>query len=341
MKKNISSLQVFRGLAALAVVGHHAATSTTAFIGEVPAWVNNTIGKGNFGVDFFFVLSGFIIMYIHQYDNKSLKSVTNYVKKRVTRVYPIYWCIAIPLALAYFFIPSLSGDGGRNVSILSSIFLIPDSGAPVLSVAWTLIHEIMFYFIFLLFFYSNRAFLCLIFIWVTAIVTLNSLGEVPSGAGSYIFSLLNLEFVIGMIAAALLKKTSFKIAPFLIVTGISLGIIGIYFSEYSNSIRLIFSLGMAILIVGSTTIENNKKLTWPGIFILLGNASYSIYLIHNPALSITQRVFGKIGTGWEIGLFLGIILTTLLGIILHLTVEKKILNYIHAFRTSKQPKQVV
>jgi len=328
MKKNIFSLQVFRGLAALAVVGHHAVTSTSAFIGDMPAWIYNTIGKGNFGVDFFFVLSGFIIMYIHQYDDKSLHSVTRYIKKRVVRVYPIYWCIAIPLALAYVFIPSLSEAGGRDVSVLSSIFLTPSSGVPVLSVAWTLIHEIMFYSLFLLFFYSNRVFLIFISIWVAGIITLNSLGEVPSGAGRYVFSLLNIEFVIGMIAASLLKKTSQNIAPALILGGITLGFIGIYFVEQFNYIRLIFALGMAMLIVGSATIEDYKKFTWPSILILLGNASFSIYLVHNPALSITQRILGEIGSGWEIGLLLGITVTTLLGVICHLTLEKKIINHI-------------
>jgi hypothetical protein len=60
-KPQIQSLQVFRGLAALAVVLHHASVSTGAFVADVPAWAMSVFGLGYLGVDFFFVLSGFII----------------------------------------------------------------------------------------------------------------------------------------------------------------------------------------------------------------------------------------------------------------------------------------
>ena len=68
--------------------------------------------SGSIGVDFFFVLSGFIIMYIHQHDVKNVTSAIKYVSKRFLRVFPVYWAVAIPLAAAYYFIPALSESGG-------------------------------------------------------------------------------------------------------------------------------------------------------------------------------------------------------------------------------------
>ena len=64
-ESKIQSLQVFRGLAATAVVAHHANLSTAAFVGVVPRGVSDVFNLGLLGVDFFFVLSGFIIMYAH------------------------------------------------------------------------------------------------------------------------------------------------------------------------------------------------------------------------------------------------------------------------------------
>jgi exopolysaccharide production protein ExoZ len=86
----IQSLQVFRGLAALAVVAHHAVTSTGAFVGVVPAEVESILGMGYLGVDFFFVLSGFIIMYTHMGDSPSKGNVQRYVSKRLVRIFPPY-----------------------------------------------------------------------------------------------------------------------------------------------------------------------------------------------------------------------------------------------------------
>ncbi|MFH4454468.1 acyltransferase [Vibrio alginolyticus] len=329
MRQQIFSLQVFRGLAALAVVGYHTVTSTGAFVGEMPRWVHNTIGQGNFGVDFFFVLSGFIIMYIHRHDDKSINSVSRYLKKRFFRVFPIYWCVAILLALAYSLLPALSASGGREISLISSVLLLPGGGLPILGVAWTLIHEVMFYSIFLLFFLNNRIFLSFILLWVASILTLNALGEVPSGAGRYFFSLLNVEFVIGMGAALYLKRMdSQRFSALFAISGITLGIISIYLINIGGdvAIRLCFALGMAMLIIGAVGFERQKALVWPSFLVLLGNASYSIYLVHNPALSITQRLFGKVGASWEISLLGGILITTLFGVIFHLVIEKNVLN---------------
>jgi peptidoglycan/LPS O-acetylase OafA/YrhL len=50
------SLQAARGVAALAVVAHHAQTAVDAFIGPMPTLVQSVMAKGYLGVDFFFVL---------------------------------------------------------------------------------------------------------------------------------------------------------------------------------------------------------------------------------------------------------------------------------------------
>ncbi len=155
-KTEIRSLQVFRGLAALAVVAHHAAVSTVAFVGFVPGTAQSVFGLGYLGVDFFFVLSGFIIMYAHMGDERSPATVRRYAFKRLVRIFPAYLPISISLIALYATMPGFSASGGREYSLLSSLLLLPADGPPALSVAWTLVHELMFYAVFLLFFVSRR-----------------------------------------------------------------------------------------------------------------------------------------------------------------------------------------
>ncbi len=64
-RDTIQTLQAGRAVAALAVVFFHAAISTDTFTNGMPQSIRWIAGFGYLGVDFFFVLSGFIIAYIH------------------------------------------------------------------------------------------------------------------------------------------------------------------------------------------------------------------------------------------------------------------------------------
>jgi len=161
-KRLINSLQVFRGLAALAVVVHHAALSTRDFVSAVPAAWMRASYLGALGVDFFFVLSGFIIMHAHMRDAGNALAVKPYLAKRLARIFPAYWPVGLAMLGLYAALPGLSASGGREFSYVSSVLLLPADLPPALSVAWTLVHELMFYAVFMLWFVSRRAFMCLV-----------------------------------------------------------------------------------------------------------------------------------------------------------------------------------
>jgi peptidoglycan/LPS O-acetylase OafA/YrhL len=62
--------------------------------------------------------------------------------------------------------------------------------------------------------------------------------------------------------------------------------------------NLIFASGLALLIVGFVIREKLFKPTWPIFLMMMGNASYSVYLVHGPLMSVTQRLLGSIGLSW-------------------------------------------
>lgn len=217
-KSLINSLQVFRGLAALAVVLHHTSVSTNAFVQSVPAAWLRAFGMGSLGVDFFFVLSGFIIMHAHMREACEPSAIKPYLARRLARIFPAYWPIGLAMLGLYAVLPGLSASGGREFSYISSIALVPANLPPALSVAWTLVHELLFYAVFMLWFVSRRAFWFGLVLWATVIAMTSVSGD-PTGWLRYLFSPLNVDFMLGVIAATLHGRASMRFDPGMMIAG--------------------------------------------------------------------------------------------------------------------------
>jgi len=90
--KSIASLQILRAYAALAVVFYHV-------VHEISVQSPDSVGhyleemslRGPSGVDLFFVISGFIMLYNHKSDSSGWNSSKEFLIKRVKRIYPVYW----------------------------------------------------------------------------------------------------------------------------------------------------------------------------------------------------------------------------------------------------------
>lgn len=207
--QKFGSLELGRGIAALAVVAHHAGQASDAFsAAKFGKWLE----AGALGVDFFFVLSGFIIYHVHHNDPKTLLAAKSFFTKRVRRIYIPYLPISLALILAYTLFPSLS-QGDRDWGLFTSLTLLPSAPPPALSVAWTLVYEMLFY-IFFLVFYLSRYFWVAVSIWVAATV-INAISgfsnNIETALIKMYFNPLILEFVAGMIAAVLYSRLSPKV----------------------------------------------------------------------------------------------------------------------------------
>ncbi len=84
-------LQVLRGVAAFAVVVNHA-VNEAGNRGFTKAEVD--VDFGGFGVDVFFVISGFIMIYSNVGSFGKWSSVANFLMRRVIRIVPLYWIVA-------------------------------------------------------------------------------------------------------------------------------------------------------------------------------------------------------------------------------------------------------
>jgi peptidoglycan/LPS O-acetylase OafA/YrhL len=317
---SLGTLQAGRAIAALAVVGHHGEQAVRAFVGPLPSGVAAILAIGDLGVDFFFVLSGFIIYYTNHARVERPGWTRYYLDSRLSRIYLPYLPIGIGIALAYTLLPGL-GQGERPWNWFSTLTLLPSQGPPALSVAWTLQHEIIFYALAWLFL-RTRHVLVGSLVWAALIVGWN----VVFGMTSFIpLRLINLEFLFGVGAAWLFVRHRLPGSLLLLAAGAAL-IAGFLIAGAPRPWSFVFGLGLASLICIAVKAEVAGRLRTPALLLLLGNASYAIYLVHLPFQNVAIRGLARVRLDPSLAIVLLFVLSTLAGLAYHLAYEKPALR---------------
>jgi exopolysaccharide production protein ExoZ len=305
--KQLNLIQLFRGLAAIAVVLFHVDLCSQEILNE--SFFFDVFEFGLSGVDYFFVLSGFIVIYTHHQSllKQSFPKFRLFLLKRFIRIIPIYWIINFCILLVLFLFPMLEPPNPITLGFaIQSFLLLPQSLPPINNVAWTLTLILFFYFIFSLnYALPRRFYLILVAIIVCASTTqlINYFIISPAEHPwiKLIFNSLNLEFLFGCIAAYVILKKSLKYRKPIFVLGLTLFLFFGFAQAYNfiSEINIVNFLGVDLaldrtiflgipclfLVMGSASIDIQDGVNIPKVFIYLGNASYSIYLAHSPLLS--------------------------------------------------------
>ena len=342
--KRLTLIQVFRGIASLLVVGVHGELIFKQNLSE--EFLFNIFHFGGSGVDFFFVLSGFIIYYVHQWDFGKSSKVREFAIKRIVRIYPIYWVILTAKLLASVSF-SYANINERNwLEVIKAFSLFPqDRGIlseSFLGVSWTLSYEIFFYLIFgfLVYFGVKKCF-PVIAIWV-ALVILHLIGIVTVSDNNvllkFLFSNLHLEFVLGILAAYLLSNYTLAHGDKIMYFGMflfTLGAINYNYSFQEIPSLILFGIPSTFLVIGAVAWEMQKNTKFPDLLILLGNASYSLYLIHGFIMNNFTKITMKLGLAEAIvqndllmtmfGI-VNMILATVVGCLVYLYIEKPMIS---------------
>lgn len=328
-EKTLLSIQVGRALAALAVVLEHVGLLTNDLVGHLPQWISSLFSQGRLGVDYFFVTSGFIILTVHMNDQRS--DLPRYLWKRITRVYIPYLPVVAGIIAVYILLPTV-GQGSRDWGWATSLLLIPTASRPALTVAWTLVHEINFYAFFLLFFVGRRVFFAAVLIWSAAIVASYIHPIELSASMDVILQPINLEFVLGMACAVGYRILPERYGVALLAAGVVALII--YFGVWgTEGLRGgIFAIGAALVLLGAALAESTFRQFIPNWLVTLGNASYAIYLIHDPIISVTSRIMARLLTAemWAIAVALTFLVAVMGGLAYHFLFERPALGVVRA-----------
>ncbi len=298
--KSIAGIQYLRGVASLMVVFFHA----RSYFGVVPDWTR----IGSRGVDIFFVISGFIMVYATRNlanDATVLRSCATFLGKRFIRVVPLYWVALLLTAYPYFvnWIQSANAPlelyseiSPEVISIFKDFAFIPhlsidedEQGEifPVLIQGWTLNYEIAFYLLFGISILSRQYRVIMACSIIAGLVLLGKVHHFQEISGLFYTSTIMLEFVYGMLLYEIYVKTQHL--EFNRLTLLCLGIIGMLLLSIGSETNDKVVLGAAAAIIVWVFIQVFRDAHfWP--LKLLGDASYSIYLFHLASFKLARGV---------------------------------------------------
>jgi len=295
----LSYLQVFRALAAgLVVVAHMAkeVSAQTDFAGNA---VLHQLRSGTFGVDLFFVISGFIMVYTTRNAPGGSGDAADFLKRRLLRIVPVYWFYtSLFLAVALLHPSTLNHSAADLTHVISSYLFVPfarpedGSMEPVFGLGWTLNYEMYFYVVFALFLLLPRRHLLPVLLVYFVITVLIGVVFDRDAMMLWYWTRTNvLEFAYGAVIAQMFLR-KIEISPLVSILAITIALIiwQVAYSHYSYGVEAADLRGYvwgipAALLVGAIAlctplreaVEGNRFVSK---LVPIGDSSYSLYLSH-------------------------------------------------------------
>jgi exopolysaccharide production protein ExoZ len=316
------NLQVLRGLAALGVVFYH---TDYRLAGD---WHTDF-----FGVAIFFVISGFIMCFITR------ENADDFLAKRFIRIVPMYWlCTLVLVAIVYRFGLLRLSTWTTNTTLATdlprSLLFLPSERTPLLSVGWTLNFEIYFYLVFGLALWINRRFAPLIS--AVIVYTVFILDQHGFGSLAHYYSHDYIHyFLTGIALFYVWTFGAFFARGWPVAAICAAGLLCFFGSQFARPLwpewLLAYYWWLPPFVVACALFMESSGLpiTWKPA-ILLGDASYSLYLTH----TIFYEMARPLLRAWQLPtpkesiwvMLFEVVTATFIGIAVHLYVEKPLLR---------------
>lgn len=332
-------LQAYRGLAAMLIAVSHLSIAFDRAGSDALGWVHQLGRVG--GVDFFFVLSGFLIYRAYSGD-AGVGRGARFLRRRLLRIYPLVWIftlLSLPIyamAGAYGFGDGHEFEPGR---LLKSLLLWPDELQPILGATWSLRHVVAFYLVFAAFLRWPAGVAVATTIWAGAVVVLGLLGRVPLAPPelAFIFSPFNLAFPCGCLLAAGLHGRRVPGAVAWLLGGTTLFVLAwtTRGEIAGGQFKLpLYIAGTCLLIVGAQAVEQRRRLALPRWMDALGDASYAMVVVNLPVVLAAGKLLAACGlmhgahVWWAVPLLLALVVATAL--FTHVVIEKPLARWLSA-----------
>lgn len=290
-------------------------------------WFADIASYGHFGVQFFFIISGYVIFF-----SIKNKSATSFMKSRLKRLYPTYWfAVLFTSFFAYIWAQGTELAVSVQQLLINLTMLHKFIGVDsVDGVYWTLVYEIVFYAIifFILLFGNLKKVLSFLIVWPILIIIANYFGKT-----FFVFDMYFLYFVIGAMFA-LLKNKGVKTS--IAFSVLALSVIAAYIQMYEagmqkgNNILIVSGIYIAILgFFSLLNIDRFRSISLPRSQDI-GGMTYPIYLIH---AHFGYMILNRFATPENQALVYTLLLLTVISLswILWYVIEVKQANFWHKF----------
>src|SRR5215831_12579610 len=295
----IKSLQHLRVLAATLIVLYHSELQITRLTHGLH---QHSLGFGAAGTDLFFIIGGFILVYI-SHDRQD--TFSTFLYRRIMRIAPLYWLFTF-IMLAVLLIESklLLTTKFDLTHFLASLAFFPyphpvlGIERPFLFPGWVLNYFVFFYLLFgsLLFLPTSRR----IVVAGSVLCTLVLLWLLVPGTNRLVHfygAPVVLDFVLGMFVAWLFLEeyVPFTVIMVVFLAGAAIFTAGVLGHVAGGDNRTLY-WGMAGAALVFTCVMIEKQWGWPNAGLLrnLGDASYSVFVSHLFALALATNVLGKL-----------------------------------------------
>lgn len=300
-------LDGLRFLCIAMVLWHHAQPV------QSPDW--QLLDRGFLGVDFFFVLSGFLIttLLLRERARTGTFSLRNFYIRRALRILPVYGFVVTALCVYYI---GIKGETQYLQAVPFYYLFLSNfltEHVPTLSITWSLSVEEQYYLLWplLLMLLPSRVWVPLTLALVALNVGLAMMppADPPLAAGALVFRLPNSTYapiILGSLAAILLHRRgsydrlrplcAHRATPLAALALIALiAQLGPFDMRglQNLAIHLLMTLTLMALVVRERGALQAVLVCQP--LVRIGQVSYGIYLYHLIALDLTARIGIRLG----------------------------------------------
>ena len=314
-RQHISALTGIRGVAALWVMLHHLSTQYS-FQGNMPTWLEYAASKGWLGVDLFFILSGFVISYVHQTDFEDgvrASSWKRFMILRFARVYPVHFVTTVSLIPIYllastFFNYQSPVEAFSVVKLVHSLTLtnglgLPSSGgwnAPSWSVGAELFAYLVFPWLTWWIFARRMSVLTCVTGCIVILIFTTSIGWYLSEGERYFANkattLLRItsEFSVGCLLYNIYKQVN-NFSLWLLSLIASLLLLIMLVIDIPSKWDGLFLVAFSLLIIGLSEHRGLvARMLGNRCWVYLGEISYSIYLCHGIVFMVLNSLLPRL-----------------------------------------------
>lgn len=323
-------LQILRITAAfLVLITHSSFYASERLDHHFSSWEN-----GARGVDIFFILSGFVMIYSSTKLMKSANGWKVFAWRRIVRIVPMYWIATTIKVLALLLTTGLALHAQFSIAkTLESYFFLPSINMdgeirPVLGVGWTLNFEMFFYFLFALALLLRVN----VYKFVGIILALFSLGAFFRKPGwppiAFYLDTIVLEFFFGMLIAKACLANK-HIPRYLALPLMAVGFIALLgpFPHGGLPQGVVSGLPAALIILSMVALEDSMTRI-PRLILYMADASYVIYLFHPLIAPSVPMILLKLHLRYPLlSVACSITLALAVGCLIHSLVETPITNW--------------